>query len=171
MKKLQASTNKLKNQGGDGFSGSSLYDFINLLETENDNIRDESLNTQRKNQDEINNDLYETIAQNVNARNELLNDTEYGLANIVSDYAAQATTIAPDKIKERGLFSPDEGVGAGSINNPGWVNPDGYYDQNKRGPAEVTKQGLYTEADAQKNANNINNRGTNNTSAAANPGY
>lgn len=153
MKKFQSSADKIKNTAGDSFTGSNLYNFMDLLERENDSIRNETLSTQRKNQDEINNDLYETLSQNVNARNELANDVDYGLHNIISDWAAQATSVAPDKARGQGIFAEDQGAGAGTINTPGWLNPEGWYDQHKVGPADITKQGWYLEDNAQQNAN------------------
>lgn len=170
MKKFQSTADKLKQSAGGSFTGSNLYNFLDLLGRENDSIRSESLNTQRKNQNEINNDLYEALAQNVNARNELAADTEYGLANILSDWAAQSTSVAPDKFKATGAIAGDQGQGAGTINAQPWLTPDGFYDQNKVGPAEITKQGLYTEDNAQKKANELQNN-SKNTSSATNPKY
>lgn len=106
-----------------------------MLGSENDTIRNTTLEQQRENQNTINNDLFETTAQNINARNENAIDTEYGLNNILADYAAQATTVAPDKAKERGLF------GDNTVNPTDFLNPNGFFDSNIKGPADITKQG------------------------------
>lgn len=168
LKKFQSSANQVKNAAGNSMTGSSLYKLWDLFDTENDSIRSEALNTQRSNQNDIDNDWYTQIAANVNARNELAADTEYGLKNILSDYAAQATSVAPDKIKERGLFAGDQGQGAGTINEPEWLKPGGYYDANKAQAAETKKQGFYLPDNAKVTAQEMQAGAHTNASAGNN---
>ena len=91
-------------------------------------------------------------------------DTEYALHNILADTAAQASTIAPDKAQDKGFFNND----TNSLNQvePLRVNADGFYDQNKRGAADRSVQGFYTEEDAGKKAKAQQNQSTASASAA-----
>ena len=74
-----------------------------LGNTTND-ITSESLSNQREQADKIYDNLFETLAANVNARNELAMDTEYGHRQIANDFLANAGSIDPDIANEK--FDP-----------------------------------------------------------------
>jgi len=152
IKKLQGTANTLKGTSGESLNGSNYYQLLDLLERADADIDSETLSTQRRNQDTINNDLYEALSQSVNGRNELAADTEYSMKQVANDFNAQLASMHPDLFDEK----------AGDW----WATGDGWYEGNKVPAATITEQGFYRGPNEQYEANKMYEQNTSNASAA-----
>ncbi|CAJ0596484.1 unnamed protein product [Cylicocyclus nassatus] len=75
-------------------AASAALDLVNL---EKNNINADTLKTQRENQNRLNNELFEKLSANVNARNELGINTEYAMKQLANDVMSQMASIDPDQ--------------------------------------------------------------------------
>ncbi|MCF0115365.1 MAG: hypothetical protein HUJ56_08440, partial [Erysipelotrichaceae bacterium] len=174
-RKLQNATRALTGKMGNALYGSAYEDTNNIIRQQEDYNDVDILNNMRENQNNIDNEYFKAIMDNVNARNEAAMETEQKGRNVVSQYAAQVNSIAPDRVNGEGDY-PIEGVSnlfdteGHTINEPDFLNPTGFADANRRGAVDPTTQGFYRGDNVYGESVTINN-GKTNTDQAANKSY
>lgn len=97
---LQSVVNQLTDSAGNMLYGSGIRDFMDLYARKDDQNNIETLNTERDNINSINQDRYEALQANINARNNTAVDAEESLRSVAADYAAQGNNIHPDLVKD-----------------------------------------------------------------------
>lgn len=150
---FQKAVDQNKRTAGNALTGSTLLNYLDTLETYDNKLDANTRTSLRKNLNEINKDEFEQLAANVNARNELANDTEYAFRQLANDYLAQRTNINPEKAHGQAW---DDWSHVG----------DNFYNGNKTGAANYTRQPLLNESNAQQKANSLNTQTRPNQAAA-----
>lgn len=97
---LQSVTSQLTDASGTAMNGSNFYDMLDLIARRDDQADVEVLNTARSNEDAINQDYWEAMQSNINARNSAAVDAQEAMRNVAADYAAQGNNIDPDMVKD-----------------------------------------------------------------------
>lgn len=162
QQKLQSVASQLADASGNAMYGSFYQDLNDLIARKDDMDDVEVLNQMRKNQNQIDNDYWEAIMANNNARNELYMDTEYDLRELAADYAAQGNNIHPDLVKD--IIDSD----GHTLNIPDWLKTS-YFDDHFRQAVEPDTQGLYRPENAAADAkqNGLVNKDTTGQNASA----
>lgn len=168
QQKLQSVAANLRESIGNGFYGSTLYDFWDLLARKDDMDDVSVLNSLRENIDDALNSYYEAIMATNNARNQMYLETEQNLRDLAGDYAGQLNNIHPDLADE--VIEKGEN-GGGTLNVPDWLQTE-YYESHRRGPIEAKSQDLFRPANALSDAWSQGLlTGQKNTASAANKSY
>lgn len=180
QQKLQSVANWLSDTSGNAMYG-SFYNDLNDLIARKDDMDDVAvLNQMRENQNQIDNDYYDTIMSNVNARNEMYMDTEANLRELAADYAAQLNNIHPDLAEDiinnkKNTLDTGKTGKKDSDKSSSFQFPDtSYFDSHVRQAVKPKTQGLYRPADAGQQAdvtNRSNRRSTSQYSDSANTDY
>lgn len=153
MTDLQSAITKSSKTAGNTLTGSSLLDYIDAIDRYDNKIDANTRSSLRKNINGINNDEFESLAANINARNELGLNTEYALRQLANDYLAQRVSVNPDK--------------AHGTEWDNWSNEGAnFYNTHKAGPSSPTIQSLLLEDNAGKRANALTNTSYADSSAA-----
>lgn len=115
---LQSVVSQLSDASGNMFYGSGIEDFMDLYARKDDQNTVETLNTERDNQNSINQDYYEALQANINARNNAAIDAEEAMRGVAADYAAQGNNIHPDLAA--GMMDTTNHT----LKLPDWMNTD-----------------------------------------------
>ena len=134
--KLQRTASALNDRSGNAMRGSYLYDYRDLLDTADDNIDSETLDTMRENENSILMSYFESKMDDVNNRNQAALATEQGLRELYSDYVAQGNNIHPDLVE--GLINR----GDHSLNDSSWLKTD-WFDDHRVEAASPESTDLY----------------------------
>lgn len=159
--KLQRTASALNDRSGNAMRGSYLYDYRDLLDTADDNIDSETLDTMRENENSILMSYFESKMDDVNNRNQAALATEQGLRELYSDYVAQGNNIHPDLVE--GLINR----GGHSLNDSSWLKTD-WFDDHKVEAATPESTDLYRPdaANHQAREKGLKNSGYNTASSA-----
>lgn len=133
--KLQRTASALNDRSGNAMRGSYLYDYRDLLDTADDMIDSETLDTQRENVNSALMSYFESAAQNVVNRNEAAADVEKGLRELYADYMAQLNNIHPDLAT--GIDAANHNLKASD-----WLSTD-FFDSHRTEAAKPERQSLY----------------------------
>lgn len=120
---LQSVTSQLTDASGNALRGSNLYDLMDLVARRDDQADVDVLNTAHDNENAINQDYWEAIQSNINARNNTAVDTQEALRSVAADYAAQGNNINPDMIKD--IMDTENHT----LKLPDWLNSDNWAEE------------------------------------------
>ena len=134
--KLQKVASAVTDRSSNALRGSFNSDFRDLLRTADDNIDSETLDTQRENVNSALLSYFESLAQNINSRNEMAADTESGLRELYADFLAQLNNIHPVLVEDK-LDTENH-----SVRPTDWLSTD-FYGSHVTQAAKPETQGLY----------------------------
>lgn len=134
--KLQRVTSALNDRDAPAMRGSFLYDYKDLIETADDNIDAETLDSMRDNINNVLLSYFESKMDDVNNRNQAALNTEQGLRELYADYIAQGNNIHPDLVQ--GQIDTENH----KLNGVDWLKTD-FFDDHIVQAAEPEEQGLY----------------------------
>lgn len=106
QQKLQSAMKNMRDEMGQAAYGSDFYDMYEGFARADDQMDDDTLQTFRKNIEEIDANFYDAIMANINSRNKLAADTEISMRELGADWAAQLNNIHPDLAN--GEYEEDE---------------------------------------------------------------
>lgn len=134
--KLQNVTEQTARKVGNAMTGSVYNDIADTVAKADDLIDADTLDTQRQNIATAYGDLFEALANSVNAKNEQAMKTQSGMREIFSDYVAQINNMHP------GLAAKYiDSKGSTLKNAPGWLDTN-FYNKNKTGAITPTDYGF-----------------------------
>lgn len=165
QQRLQSVTKQLRDQGGNAYNGSALYDLWDMIARKDDMDDVEVLNSMRENLNAVDNDYFNAIMATNNARNENYMNTESNLRELAADYAAQLNNIDPS------LASDIIDAEGHTLNIPDWLQTS-FFDSHVREAIKPDEQSLVRPANTANDAwSNGLLTGQRNTSQSSNNSY
>lgn len=131
-KKIQDVVSQVVDAAGQAMRGSFLLDYKDTLADQDDTIDEAVLRSMRENINSIDNSYFETLAQNINNRNEAAINTEEGLRELMADYIAQGNNIHPDLVQKY-IDTAGHKIKGDDL---GWLKADGFYEGHKKEAAK-----------------------------------
>lgn len=102
--KLQRSVQSLNDSLGTAGYSSTMLDYMDAVERQDDQIDRESLNQQRENQNNLSRDYWSTMQTNQSNRQQALTNLNKELDTITSSWLANANNINPMLLKDSGAI-------------------------------------------------------------------